>query len=160
MSILNVLSAVLRGLMVALLAAMSVLVFLNVVLRYGINSSIVATEELSRYLFVWLTFLGAISAFARNRHVQVSMVLDALPPRGRLALTIFGDLAMLMCCAMIGAGCWAFSVLNLDNLLPVTGIPVAALYFAGIPFALCCGVMLLARLWRRTRTLLSGGEPT
>jgi TRAP-type C4-dicarboxylate transport system permease small subunit len=157
-SIQAVLTGLLRGLMVVLLASMSVLVFLNVVLRYGFNSNIVATEELSRYLFVWLTFLGGISAFARNRHVQVDMILDALPPRGRLVLCIVGDVAMLVCCAMIGAGCWAFSVLNIDNLLPVSGLPVAVLYFAGIPFALACGIMLAARLWRRTRSLLNGGE--
>jgi hypothetical protein len=53
-----------RGVIAACLAAMVVLVFGNVVLRYGFNSGIAVSEELSRWLFVWLTFMGASSACA------------------------------------------------------------------------------------------------
>ncbi|MGL1363063.1 TRAP transporter small permease subunit, partial [Vibrio parahaemolyticus] len=34
------------------------MVFINVILRYGFESSILSVDELSRYLFVWLTFIG------------------------------------------------------------------------------------------------------
>ena len=50
-----------------LLAVMVVLVFGNVVLRYGFNSGITVSEELSRWLFVWMTFLGAIVGLQRAR---------------------------------------------------------------------------------------------
>lgn len=49
--------------MATALAIMVVLVFGNVVLRYFFNSGITWSEEMSRYLFIWLTFLGAIGAF-------------------------------------------------------------------------------------------------
>ena len=49
------------------LAVMVVLVFGNVVLRYGFNSGITISEELSRWLLVWLTFLGAIVAVREHR---------------------------------------------------------------------------------------------
>ena len=42
------------------LALMVILVFGNVVLRYGFNTGITVSEELSRWLFVYVTFLGAI----------------------------------------------------------------------------------------------------
>ncbi len=51
-----------KVLAVACLAGMVVLVFGNVVLRYGFNSGIVVSEEAARWLLVWLTFLGAIVA--------------------------------------------------------------------------------------------------
>ena len=54
-------------LMVVALALMVVLVFGNVVLRYAFNSGITVSEELSRWLFVWLTFLGAIVALQGAR---------------------------------------------------------------------------------------------
>ena len=44
------------------MAGMVVLVFANVLLRYGFNSGITLSEELSRWLFVWMTFLGAVVA--------------------------------------------------------------------------------------------------
>ena len=49
-------------LMVACLGLMVVMVFGNVVLRYGFNSGITVSEELSRWLLVWITFMGAIFA--------------------------------------------------------------------------------------------------
>ena len=54
----------LTAVIVALLAAMVVLVFGNVVLRYVANSGITVSEELSRWFFVWMTFLGAVVGLA------------------------------------------------------------------------------------------------
>ena len=39
------------------------------------------TEEVARFLLIWITFLGATLAFQRGRHIAVSFVVDALPPR-------------------------------------------------------------------------------
>ena len=65
------------------LAVMVVLVFGNVVLRYAFNSGIAVSEELSRWLLVWLTFLGAIVALRRHAHLGLDTLVRALPPRGR-----------------------------------------------------------------------------
>ena len=77
----NPATRILRGLMVVTIALMSILVFINVVLRYGFNSNLGITEELARLLFVWLTFLGAISAFAKNAHVGVDTLLRRMRQR-------------------------------------------------------------------------------
>src|ERR1044072_7594549 len=69
----------------ACLAAMVVLVFTNVVMRYLFNSGIPTSEELSRWLLVWLTFLGAIVALRQHAHLGVDTLVRALPRRGRLA---------------------------------------------------------------------------
>lgn len=47
-----------RVLAVLCIITMVVLVFGNVVLRYGFNESILISEEISRWAFVWLTFLA------------------------------------------------------------------------------------------------------
>lgn len=141
-------SSLLRGLMVATMAIMSVLVFINVVLRYGFNSNIGTSEELSRLLFVWLTFLGAISAFAKNSHVRVDSFLNRMPSKLRHVISILSDLAMLFVCGMILVGCWRLSALNTNNFLPVSGVPVSVLYFAGVPASICIGGMLITHLWR------------
>ena len=148
MSVLNPAERLLRWLMVIIIASMAVLVFLNVVLRYGFNSSLTITEEIGRYLFVWLTFLGAISAFIRNRHVRVDTFFLRMPAPVRRIVLIFSDLAMLACCGLIFTGAWQLTKSNMANYLPVSDIPVAVLYFAGIPFSVIVGVLLLVRLWR------------
>src|SRR6266436_9236977 len=77
------------------LAVMVVLVFGNVVLRYAFNSGIATSEELSRWLLVWLTFLGAIVALRDHLHLGVDMLVRALPARGKLLCFIASYALML-----------------------------------------------------------------
>ena len=65
-----------------LLAAMVVRVFGNVVLRYGFNSGITISEELSRWFFVWMTFLGAIVGVKEHGHLGTDMLVGRLGPIG------------------------------------------------------------------------------
>ena len=68
---LDVYCRVLSALMALLLAIMVVLVFGNVVLRYGFHSGITFSEEVSRWLFVWLTFMGAVVALHQKAHMSL-----------------------------------------------------------------------------------------
>jgi TRAP-type C4-dicarboxylate transport system permease small subunit len=58
-----------EALLVLMLSAMVIMVFGNVVLRYGFNSGLDFSEELSRFFFIWVTFLGAIIAMRENAHL-------------------------------------------------------------------------------------------
>ena len=51
---------ILEAILAINLAVLSCIVFINIILRYGFQTSILSVDELSRYLFVWLTFIGAI----------------------------------------------------------------------------------------------------
>ena len=66
-----------EALLAALLLAMVLMVFGNVVLRYVFNSGIVVSEELARFCFVWLTFIGAIVAVRDNAHLGMDNVVAA-----------------------------------------------------------------------------------
>lgn len=139
----------LKILMVLCIVTMSVLVLTNVVLRYGFNSSLIATEEIARYAFVWLTFLGGILAFARNRHVRMDLFVNRLPKRPRTAVFLAGDIIILVCCYLIVRGCYELASLNMINRLPVTGLSVAWLYAAGIPFGIAVAGLVLRQMVRR-----------
>lgn len=148
MSAQNSAERLLRWLMVLIIGTMTMLVFVNVVLRYGFNSNLTITEEIGRYLFVWLTFLGSISAFIRHRHVRVDTFLLIMPAKLRRAVMVLSDLSMLACCGLIFIGGWQLTKANTENYLPVSDIPVATLYFASIPFSVIMGALLVMRLWR------------
>ena len=70
-------------LIAALLALMVVLVFGNVFMRYAFNSGFSISEELSRWLFVWLTFLGAVAALRSNAHLGTCLLYTSPSPRDR-----------------------------------------------------------------------------
>ncbi|WP_439257001.1 TRAP transporter small permease subunit [Lonepinella sp. BR2271] len=145
-----------EALVVIILATMSVLVFLNVVLRYGFNSSINVTEEVSRYMFVWLAFLGAILAFSENQHVNVTILTQKLSEKGQNILGIVTDSAMLFCCYLILDGGWQQFELNLSNLAPISGLPQGITYLAATVAGALIGVLIIARLVARIGILVKG----
>ena len=77
------------------LAIMVVLVFGNVVLRYTVNSGITASEELSRWLIVWLTFMGAVVALREHGHLGTDVLVSRLPVAGKKICLVIGQIAML-----------------------------------------------------------------
>lgn len=118
------------------LATMGVLVFGNVVLRYGFNSGLVFSEEISRLLFVWLIFLGAILASREHAHLGVDSVVKRLPHGARQACILVSGVLMILMCVLLLWGSLKQAQINLDNTMPVSGIPYAFLYAAGIAAAL------------------------
>ncbi|AOF53863.1 C4-dicarboxylate ABC transporter permease [Rodentibacter caecimuris] len=141
-------------LVVTILSIMSCLVFLNVILRYGFNSSINITEEVSRYLFVWLTFLGAILAFSENQHVSVTMLTERLSNKKRKILFLFTDALMFFCCYLIVKGSWVQFQLNINNIAPISGIPTGITYLASVIF----GMLILVRFMSTLILLIKGEE--
>src|SRR6185436_9581521 len=137
----------LDNLIAILLAIMVVLVFGNVVLRYAFNSGITVSEEMSRWLFVWLTFLGAIAALKEYGHLGTDMLLVKLPPKAQRALLVLSNLLMLYVTWLLFQGSLAQAKINYDVEAPVTGASVAIFYSAGIVFAVSAGVILLDQLF-------------
>ena len=81
------------ALAVTLFTAMFLCVVAQVVFRYFLNSPLVWSDELARYLFVWCALLGWIVAARRRAHLSVGMLAGRLPPRGRAAVHLAGALA-------------------------------------------------------------------
>jgi TRAP-type transport system small permease protein len=75
-----------RYLLISLLAAMSVIIFTNVVLRYTTSVSITWAEEVARHLMIWLTFLGCGPVLRYGGHIAIENLQDALPKRAAIAL--------------------------------------------------------------------------
>lgn len=75
---------------------MVTLVFINVILRYFLNSGWPVSEELSRWLFVWVSVFGSIVAFKENKHVGVNLLIDYVSPFVRKKLIILGDIVVLI----------------------------------------------------------------
>ena len=130
------------------LALMALMVFGNVVLRYAFNSGIAVSEELSRWLFVWMTFLGAVVALKENGHLGTDMLVSRLGHTGKRVCLGLSQLLMLACTLMLLKGAWAQVQINLDVEAPVTGWPMAVVYAAGVAFAVPVALMLLHQLWR------------
>ena len=139
---------VLEWLMVLMLALMVVLVFGNVVLRYAFNSGITVSEEISRWLFLWLTFLGAIIAIKEHGHLGTDLLVSRLPAWGKKLCLVAVQLLMLWITWLLYSGSLAQVRINADVQAPVTGASVAIFYASGVVFAVSAAVLLLLQLVR------------
>jgi TRAP-type C4-dicarboxylate transport system permease small subunit len=130
------------------LAVMVVLVFGNVVLRYVFNSGIAVSEEISRWLFVWLCFLGAVAALKEGGHLGTEMLVSRLPLLGKKICMVLGHVLMLYVTWLFLQGSWQQARINLDMEAPVTGAPMAIFYASGVVFSVCAGLLLMLKLVR------------
>lgn len=130
------------------LAVMVVLVFGNVVLRYLFNSGITWSEEMSRYLFIWLTFLGAIGAFKNKEHLGVDMLIKRLPTKMKKVVIVISDLLILFVLYLVLDGSWKMTMINIDSKAPATGLPLAFVYGTGILVSVSMGLMTIYNLYR------------
>lgn len=100
---------------------MLLLVFGNVVLRYGFNSGITVSEEVARMSFVWLIFLGTVIAFRTKQHLGVNMLLDRMPVMAQKIIHILRQLIIMWVLWLLMEGGWDQMVIGVNTALPVTG---------------------------------------
>lgn len=131
---------------VVIMCVMSLMVFINVVLRYSVNMSIVSSEELSRFLFVWLTFLSAVLAYQEKSHICVDYVVKRLGEGARRYCGVIVNALILICCGLIIKGSYALTLQGLVDMSPVTEIPMATLYVSGILGGLGMAVIAAIRI--------------
>lgn len=138
----------LEVLIVLLLAGMICMVFANVVLRYGFNSGITLSEEMSRYFFIWLTFIGAVVTFRESAHLGVESLVQRFGRSGRLICMVLTDIVILLCCAVFFWGTWKQSAINASNYAPVSGISMIWVFGVAYFTSIGIGVLALLRLFR------------
>lgn len=134
--------------MVACLAVMVVLVFGNVVMRYAFNSGISLSDELSRWLFVWMTFMGAIVALRERGHLGTDFLVGKLGVAGKKACLAIGYVLMLFVCWLLFRGALDQVRINVETTSAVMEVPVAIFYASGVLFAVSAAVILLVDAWR------------
>jgi TRAP-type C4-dicarboxylate transport system permease small subunit len=142
----------LSWLMVLFLALMVIMVFGNVVMRYGFNSGITLSEELSRWLFVWMTFLGGVVALNDRSHLGTDSLISRLPVAGRKLCLAASLVLMLFVCWLVFRGAWEQVKINWDSTSAVMETSMGYFYASGLVFAVLGAPILLLHLWR----LLSG----
>ncbi len=138
----DALTRVLEVVMVACLALMLVMVFGNVMLRLFANTGIDLSEEMPRFAFVWMTFLGAIVGMRRRAHLGVDILVQALPVFGRKVCWGISQAIMFVCSGYIFYGTWLQHDIVKDNASPVAQISMlwvfGVSYLTGGAIALIC----------------------
>jgi TRAP-type transport system small permease protein len=83
------LASIVRLVCIVLTIALFTIVVVAIVARYGFGQAVSWTEEVPRYLLIWISFLAAASCVLRREHVGFDVLFNALPKRPRKALGVF-----------------------------------------------------------------------
>ncbi|MCO4318889.1 TRAP transporter small permease [Phyllobacterium sp. 21LDTY02-6] len=144
------------------MAVISILIFTNVVLRYGFSSGIPFAVEVSRVVLVWVIFMGSVVALAKGAHLGVESLVVRLPQRARFACFLVSYGLMLWCCWLMAKGSLSLTIIEWGNVAALSGIPVGLTFAAGLVAAVLMAAILLLDLWRALRGILpapwSGAE--
>ena len=138
----------LEFLVVACLVAMVIMVFGNVVLRWVFNSGITVSEEMSRYCFIWLTYIGAMVAMRENGHLGVDTLVRKLSLGGKRFCVLVSESLMLFCNVLFFIGTWKMHELQVTNVSPVVGISMIWIYGMGYVVGVVMGVINVHQLYR------------
>ncbi len=118
--------------------AMVLIVGAQVFSRYGLNHSLFWSEELARFLLVWLTFLGSSTAYFRGAHPGVDALFSRLGPKGqRISVWTVHLAALVLFGVMLVYGiqfAWFVRLqitpaLGLPKWIPMAGVPLSSLVF-------------------------------
>ncbi|WP_372825522.1 TRAP transporter small permease [Polaromonas sp.] len=135
-------------LVVVCMVAMVIMVFGNVVLRYAFNSGISISDEMSRYCFIWLTYIGAMVAMREGGHLGVDTVVKHLPVMGKKVCLFLSEALMLFCNGLFFLGTWKMHELQVSNVSVVVGISMIWIYGIGYVVATVMGFINLNVLYR------------
>lgn len=138
----------LKFLIALCLLVMVILVFGNVVLRYAFNSGISISEELSRWFFVWMTFIGALIGLREHTHLGVDSFVNRLSPLGKRVCLVSAQLLMLWASWLLLRGSWQQTIINLEVEAPTSGLSMAFIYGIGVFFGGNAILILLGDLYR------------
>ncbi len=128
--------------MALFLALMVLMVFGNVVLRYGFNSGITISEELSRWLFVWVTFMGAVVALKEKGHLGTDMLIARLGVQGKKLCMGASLLLMLALCGVLFKGAWEQTKINASSSSAAMEVSMGIFFSVGLMFAVLGGLII------------------
>jgi len=111
-----------QGFCAAVFLGMIGLVFYNAILRYVFRSSFAPSEEWARFLFMYITFFGAIEAFYRGRHISVDMLTSMLHGTTRKSIEIVAQLLALGALLLLIVGGISLVEQTMDTTTVATGI--------------------------------------
>ena len=125
------------------LALMTILISLQVLFRYVLNSPLAWTEELARYTFIWMTFIAGFVAAVRGEHVAITMLQDKFKGYARATIVFIANTITSVFFMLVGY----YSVSQWEKLSmqtsPVLKIPMSYVYLGIIIGSVCMAIWYL-----------------
>ncbi len=139
--------AVLDGINLVLFVSLSLLSFMGVFFRYVLNNSLTWAEEVTRYMFIWMTFLGCALCVRRRKHIVMDIVVSMLKGRPKKILSILNNLILFaFVVVLVREGVRMMPIMSMQT-STANGIPMSLIYGAVPVGAALMGFYLVLDCW-------------
>lgn len=120
----RVMDKILSYFVAVLLVAMSGVVFGNVFSRYLLNTTWGWYEEVSRFLLIWIVFIGAVVCMIRGDHLSIDLLSIVFSPRVCRAMAVLTDVLVLLALVIMCKGAWDMAIDSLASGWVASSIPI------------------------------------
>ena len=146
--------------MIPLIFAMSIIIFVQVIMRYVFQSSLVWSEELSRYLFVWLVYFSVSYTARREKHIRIDAAINIYPKNVRPYIEILSEVIVLaFACFIAVTGLTVYHKIAWSGQMsPAMRIPMQFVYAAPMVGMALTAIRQLQCIIRRVKNLKNQTE--
>jgi len=140
---------------IVLMSTMTLLIFVQVIMRYVVRNSLTWSEELARYLFIWLIYFGISYGAKIRKHIKIEAFLGLWPKSIRKYIPIVGDILFLGFSVFITVTATTLvqKQLALGQTSPALRIPMAIIYAAPLVGFALTAVRQVQTLYYRIQVL-------
>lgn len=126
----RILNKVQDVLAIAMLIVLCVVVFLQVFFRYALNSPLAWSEELARFMFIWLVYVGAAIVLRTDSHMSLDYFINLMPEKFRVVVDILGKIIVSMFLVLGIRESFTIIRITMPQLSPSLDIPMGLIYLA------------------------------
>lgn len=125
--------------LIIMYSLMVIVIFIQVIMRYVFNNSLSWSEELGKFLFVWLSWVGVSIGAKRGEHIKITMLIDKLSPKAAHVANILSDLIVVGICAVTAY--YSFSLVMSQGAVHYAGIKIS-MAWGYLAVAIGCSLMI------------------
>ncbi|MCT4621965.1 MAG: TRAP transporter small permease [Marinisporobacter sp.] len=116
------------------------IIFFQVIMRYVFNNSLTWSEELGKFLFVWLSWVGISIGHRRKEHIRITLLVDKLPYKLKQLAEALTELTLIVICGITLY--YGFIMINIQMNVPYAGIKISTAW-GYLSLVLGCGIFII-----------------
>lgn len=141
--ILSVIDKIEEFLLISMFMAMVGIIFFQVIMRFVFNNSLSWSEELGKFLFVWISWLGISIGHRENEHIRISMLTDKLPYKANKLMDAAAEIILIVICAITFY--YSVKLMFIQKTIPYAGIKISTAW-GYLSLVIGCGLMIVRAL--------------
>jgi TRAP-type C4-dicarboxylate transport system permease small subunit len=145
---------------IPLMFLMSIIIFIQVIMRYAFQNSLVWSEELSRYMFVWLIYFAVSYTARHEKHIRIDAAINMYPKKLRPYIEILSEIIVLAFSVFVAVT--AITVYQKiawsGQLSPAMRIPMQFVYAAPLLGFIVTAIRQIQCILRRIKALKNHEE--